>query len=556
MRDISPSERFEEVCHALADPSIYPHPAPSIERIETHISVVFLAGDFVYKLKKPVDFGFLDYRCLGARWRYCHLEVQLNQRLSHGIYDGVVAVRKKRSGGYELSTENRTPCCGEVVEYAVRMKRLPEEASLRRLILEGKATENDMRDLGRRLASFYDLSERSAEIDEYGRAGTISGNMEENFTQLAPFVGSLVEADKWDFIREASRAFFQSRLCVFDRRISKGRVRDGHGDLRTEHVYFLDGIQIIDCIEFNDRFRYGDVMADLAFLHMDIADLGRSDLSLAMLEAYSREASDPDLYTVLDFYTAYRAVVKLKVACLRHGEVEDAEEKRRIAGEAASFLRHAFRYAVQFSRPTLWVFCGLPATGKSTVSGTVSHALSMAAIQSDVERKRMLARATEESNVVAYGTGIYRAELRGLVYAEMLGKAYDVLKGGQSVILDATFSKRHWRDEARRLAADLDTGILFVECRAPMDVIRERLRERERGAGASDARMRHLPHIVQEFEPFGPEEESTLIRVDADEAPPSRLHRLLAQAYALKSAQTDAAIARFGEGKENADQRP
>ena len=268
----------------MASPAFYPHRVSMLERRETHISVVFLTGDFVYKLKKPIDFGFLDYTGLNTRRRMCELEVKLNQRLSRDVYLGVVPLSRKDDGFLFGDS-------GEVVEYAVKMKQLPDDASLSSLIVSGRVTPEEMRRLGKLLAEFYATAERSRQIDRYGASRAIEVNTEENFRQLAPFIGSLVEKERFDFVMASSRAFLPDCATLFDRRISEGRIRDGHGDLRAEHVYFLDRIQIIDCIEFNERFRYGDTAIDLAFLHMDVERLGRSELSLKMLDGYADPAS-------------------------------------------------------------------------------------------------------------------------------------------------------------------------------------------------------------------------------------------------------------------------
>ncbi len=286
---MSELKRFEQVCVAMADPAFYPHPVSKLERRDTHISAVFLTGDFVYKLKKPVDFGFLDYTGLDTRRRMCELEVELNQRLSHGVYLGVVPIGRDE-GGFHFGDG------GEVVEYAVEMKQLPDEFSLSNLIVSGKAKPDAMLRLGRLLADFYATIEHNEQIDRYGSPEAIEVNTEENFRQLWPYVGNLLRKDRFDFIMEAGRGFFRDRGGLFQRRITEGRICDGHGDLRAEHIYFLDEPQIIDCIEFNRRFRYGDRAVDLAFLHMDLERLGRADLSLAMLNGYMESSGDYGIY--------------------------------------------------------------------------------------------------------------------------------------------------------------------------------------------------------------------------------------------------------------------
>lgn len=524
-------ELFEEVCAAMARSDIYPRAASRLERRDTHISAVFLTEEWVYKLKKPVDFGFLDFSNLAARKRFCELETLLNQRLSHDVYAGVVKISRDEKGGFSLDGP------GEAVEYAVKMRRLPDEAGLDRLLAEKRASASDMEMLGRRLADFYEHSARNAEIDRYGQPEAIEFNMEENFEQVGPFVGRLIGEEEWEFVRQASRTFFECRANLFRRRVETGRIRDGHGDLRSEHIYFHDGIQIIDCIEFNDRFRYGDVVADLSFLHMDLEHRGRPDLSRAVLAAYAVRADDPAAYALLDFYATYRAIVKVKVACLRSTEVESAAEQKALKELSQGYINDAYRYAVQFSRPTLWVFTGLPATGKSSLAARVAEALDLTLLASDRIRDEMAWPERSAKGVVPYDQGVYRQEYRNLVYARMLGLAQECIKSGRSVILDATFSSHKWRDEATRLAENLDSNLLFVECLAGEETIRARLKRRESEANLSDARVEHLSEILGRYELLAEVPEEAHLRARTEQPFEKTFEDLLSEAYAKKCAQ-------------------
>ncbi len=529
---------FENVCRAMADPAFYPHRVSSLERRETHISVVFLTGDVVYKLKKPVNFGFLDYSELKTRQRMCELEVKLNQRLSQGVYLGVVPL--SREGGKFKFGDG-----GEVVEYAVKMKQLPDEASLSSLVAGAAVGPDEMSRLGRRLADFYAAAERGEQIDSYGGCQVIELNTEENFRQLAPFVGSVLEKERFDFIMESSRGFFKDHGSVFKRRVVEGRICDGHGDLRAEHIYFLDRIQIIDCIEFNERFRYGDCAVDLAFVHMDLERLGRPELSLAILNGYTESSRDYGIYTLLDFYSCYRAVVKVKISCLSATELEEGPGKLEMQSRAVQYLDVAFRYSVQFARQTLYVLCGLPGTGKSTYAKKLHHAFDMDLFRSD-EVRRELPEYSSRRGPVPFGTGMYRPEMRGRVYSRLLSIVQDELKKGRSVIVDATFSMRKWREEAVRLAEDLDANIIFLECRCSRETLLERLgRRREGKDGKSDARPEHLGGFVDEFEIINelPPERHTRIKTEGEIE--ANLRTILSGIYSQKRAQVEQVIARL-----------
>jgi uncharacterized protein len=530
---------FERICSAMLNPEFYPHGVRGVERRDTHISAVFLTGDWVYKLKKPVNFGFLDFRSLESRERFCRQEVLLNQRLSHGVYDSVVEIRQEASGRYFLNG------VGEVVEFAVRMKELPDRACLQSMILSPEQVdsapdawlEQQMLALGQRLARFYGQSERSPAIDQYGLPQRVSFNMEENFEQIDPFVVDLVPREHWEFIREVSRAFFRDHETLLLRRVAEGRICDGHGDLRTDHIYLVDGIQIIDCIEFNERFRYGDAALDLAFLHMDFDHLGRQDLSLQVLDAYVKQATDPGIFALLDFYAAYRAIVKLKVSCLHFSELHNPEGCTSLRRQAVAYLQQAYRYAIQFSRPTLWVCLGLPATGKSSLAGGLGAVFSMKVFQTDRIRKEQEGVELLEERVVPYDSGMYKRERRHRVYASMMVLAMEELKHGRSVVLDGSFSQRKWREQVQLLAEDLDANLIFVFCSCDEAVIRCRLQARQGTANVSDARLEHLPRMMEEFEALDEISTDRLIRVNTNEIPDDTLRHVVSEGYGLKGIQ-------------------
>ena len=530
-------DTFEHICRAMARPDFYPHPVSKLERRETHISVVFLTGDFVYKLKKPVDFGFLDYTALETRRRMCDVEVRLNQRLSGGVYLGVVSFGEE-GDGFRLKEG------GEGVEYAVRMRQLPDEASLSNLIAEGRATSNDMTLLGKRLAEFYRTAGRGEQIEKFGGSQVIEFNTGENFRQLEPFVGDLLDRERFEFVEEASLGFLRDRAKLFHGRVEEGKIRDGHGDLRAEHVYFLDRIQVIDCVEFSDRLRYGDCAVDLAFLHMDVERLGRPDLSLAMLRGYTDASGDYGVYTVLDFYSCYRALVKAKVSCLSAGGTSESVKRREMEKQAAGYFDLAFRYAVRFARPTLYILCGLPGAGKSAWAKRVSDIFELSLFRSDVVRKD-LPEYGEHSGPVAFGTGIYRPEMRKRAYSRLLAAAQDELKKGASAVLDATFSKRKWREEAVRLAEDLDANIMFLECVGSHGTLLERLGRREGKEGKSDARPEHLPGLLKEFEALDELSAERRVTIDTEAPVEANLASMLSSVYSKKGLQVERIIRRL-----------
>jgi len=497
-----PPDDHEAVCRAMAEPAIYPHPVTGLRRVDTHISTVFLTGKWAYKLKKPLDLGFLDFTTLAKRRLACRREVALNRRFSNGVYDGLLTVTAERDGGFVLDGR------GRAVQAAVRMRQLPEAASLRQGLLNGRMREKEIRRIGVFLAHCHAAAARSRAIDRFGGQKTIAFNCRENLVQIAPFAGPVVDPQRLAFIDQASLSFLKNRRAVFRRRRSEGRIRDGHGDLRCEHIYFYRGIQVIDCIEFNQRFRYGDVALDLAFLTMDMTHLGFADFTRCLLEAYALTAEDPGLFAVLDFYAAYRAMVRLKIACLVASQMPGVDKPR---SEARLYLDQAYRYALQFSRPVLWVVCGLPASGKSTLARALHQALDWDWIRSDALRDPC---RPADGGIPAYGQACYRRQWRDRVYARLLGEVQQRLKAGASVIADATFSRRKWRREAARLAADLAAGLVFIHCRCDEATARQRLARRRDGQDVSDARLSHWPELRDEFEPVTEIRPETLVEVN------------------------------------------
>lgn len=531
----SPS-RLDAILRAMTDPAFYPHDVSRIEIRQTHISAVLLTGQWVYKLKKPKNLGFLDFRKLADRERFCRREAELNGRLSSGVYAGVVGIHEDDRGRLSFGPG------GRVIEYAVKMRQLPDEANLARLLESGEFTDDRLQALGGVLAAFHAGALRSPDIDGFGDPELIRFNMEENFEQIGPYVPGLLDADKWEFIRQVSRAFWQDHQDLFRHRVRSGRIRDGHGDLRADHVYLHEGIQIIDCIEFNDRFRYGDTALDLAFLKMDLDRLGFAEAARSLVAFYARAASDPEVYALLDFYAAYRALVRLKVSCMSMDQA-DEDRRARLQSDIRAYLGLAFRYALSFGRPTLWVFCGLPASGKSTLAERTAAALFMPLFSSDTVRKED--GETPGASVVPIDAGPYRPLLRGRIYARLLNLAMERLRSGSSVVLDATFSESRWRRSAIQLAEDLTTDIVFAHCVCSTATLKRRLAMRDASPGASDARLFHLDEMQKRYEGFDSSFEDTYLRIDTDDTVESCLHILLSGAHALKTKQAERVAGRL-----------
>jgi aminoglycoside phosphotransferase family enzyme/predicted kinase len=486
--------------------------ATSVELRETHISWVFLHKHTVFKVKKPVSFGFLDFTDLESRRAACEAEVTLNARLAPNVYLGVVPVTRDELGAHQIRGR------GAVVDWAVQMRRLPDavRADVR---LEANQLEwRELESLAVCLARFHAAAPGGEHIDPYGRVESVAKNVRENFAQAHGALQHLVSEAQQQEIEKWQLSFLTQHEPLFNQRIQSGKIRDGHGDLRLEHVYFEEHAlpTVIDCIEFNERFRFGDVCADVAFLSMDLAWHGRSDLKERFLAAYARESNDYDLYGVVDFYESYRAYVRAKVSALGYSSAALAfEVRRRLEAEA----RRYFLLALASERPPLEdrrviAVGGLIATGKSTLAEALAAELAVVVISSDRTRKFLKGVALEQELHAAPWEGAYTEELTEQVYTELFRQASVVLASGRSVVIDASFRTRKLRDQARALAARAGVPFVLVECRAPEALLRARLSERASGPSISDGRLEILGDFSARYEAVGELEPKQHVVVD------------------------------------------
>jgi aminoglycoside phosphotransferase family enzyme/predicted kinase len=494
---------------------------PRWERAETHISRVFLTSDEAYKLKKPVELGFLDFRSLDQRRSACEAEVRLNARLAPDVYRGVVPVRKGADGRLRAGHGVK----GELADWAVVMRRLSDARRADRLLESGALGGEDVDAVAACLARFHASAPAAVQGPD-----VVLRNIEENFAQTKDGIFRYVAPAEAEEIAGWQRAFFADHRRIFEERERTGRVRDGHGDLRLEHVYFEDGrITVLDCIEFNERFRVGDVCSDVAFLSMDLAWHGAVHLAERLLASYARESNDFDLYTLVDFYEGYRAYVRGKIC---HFLANDAGAPLGVREHAAHQARRYFLLALSADRrallgPSVVAVGGTIASGKSTVAREIGAATSAPVICADRTRKFMLGVGATERLPEAPWSGAYDPELTVRVYAEVLRRARVVLDSGRPVVLDASFRSAGMRAMARELAEERGVPFWFVECRASEDACRVRLRERERQESVSDGRLAIFDAFSAHFEPVTEIAKEAHIVVDTTR-PLGETRRLLA----------------------------
>jgi aminoglycoside phosphotransferase family enzyme/predicted kinase len=469
---------------ALSVASAYPYPVAAVAVRQTHISIVFLAGPFAYKIKKPVSLGFLDFSTLTKRRHFCDEEVRLNRRLAQGVYHGVVPVTRAGTG---LRFEGDE----ELVEWAVKMTRLPDEATLRAGVERGAVGPDVIEAVARKVARFHAGAESNPHIASFGTFEVVAGNVRENFDQSAGLIGTTVAPAVFARLREVTEAELNRMRSLIAHRARTGMTRDTHGDLHLDHVYHFpdrhppDDLVVVDCIEFNERFRYADPVADMAFLVMDLLFHGRRDLAEVFACTYFAESGDRDGQALLPFYTSYRAVVRAKVEGieLTEKEIPEAERAAAMVRARAHWLLALGELDEPRRRPCLVLVGGLPGTGKSTLARGLAERAGFTVIRSDAVRKE-LASAAE---LAAPGAGLYTPEWTQRTYRECLRRAECLLFEGGRVIVDATF-----REERRRrdfLAAARRWGVpgLVLLCEAPPVTARQRLETRRGDLSDADA---------------------------------------------------------------------
>jgi aminoglycoside phosphotransferase family enzyme/predicted kinase/CBS domain-containing protein len=484
----------------LLRPEAYDPPRPTaIELVETHISWVFLADDEVFKVKRPVNLGFVDFRSVEQRRAACEAEVRLNARLAPNVYRGVVAVRRDDEGRCALFGQ------GPVVDWAVHMLRLPDAQRADILLERGLLTVGIVDAIARRIAVFHAVAHCDQSTARFATPEAVERNVAENFEQLQDRIDRYIAAPQAEAIARWQLAFVRGHDSLFRKRIAAGRARDGHGDLRLEHVYLPSSGEptILDCIEFSDRFRFGDVCADVAFLSMDLAAHGRVDLAERLIATYARESGDFDLYPLVDFYESYRACVRGKIAALvaDDGDV-DVIARRRAEDDARRYLLLALSAEGRPLVPgALIAVGGIIASGKSTVAERASLDWGLPVIDADGTRKALLGlKATRPVREKAW-EGAYDPAFTEQVYAEVLRRAEQVLISGRGVIIDASFRSRAAREAARELAGRYHVPFRFVECRADENASRARLAARARGSSVSDGRIEIFDAFRASFEP-------------------------------------------------------
>jgi aminoglycoside phosphotransferase family enzyme/predicted kinase len=484
-----------ELIEALTEPAAYPYQVEKVEVVQTHISVVFLAGPFVYKLKKPVKPGFLDFSTLEKRRHFCEEEVRLNRRLAPDVYLGIVPIA-------EGQKQVRLEGTGHVIEWAVKMVRLSDEATLHARLERGQVDVPLAEAFACRIARFHRTAEAAGHVAGFE---AVSNNVLGVLNQSLSQKGITINTGVYQRVRHLTEDTLARLRPVIETRAARGMTRDCHGDLHLDHVYYSperrspDDLIIVDCIEFNERFRFIDPVADMAFAAMDFTFHGRRDLAQAFAEAYFRESGDDEGHILLPLYSSYRAAVRGSVDGMKLAETEVPEAERRRARNSshAHWLLALGEIEQPAKRPCLLLVGGLPGTGKSTLAQALAAHAGFEVIRSDAVRKELAGVPIEQR---AHMT-LYSPEWNERTYAACLAQAERHLFEGRRVLIDATFRQERHRRSFLESAQRCGVPAALIICKADPGVVRQRLQLRRHDVSDADWSIHQM--AAKRWEPFG-----------------------------------------------------
>ncbi len=497
------SNSLPPLISSLLQSTAYPHAVDAIRILETHISWVLLTGGFAYKVKKPVNLGFLDFSTLPRRRHFCEEELRLNQRFSEDLYLEVVSVQQVGSQ-IKVTGEDQ----GHTIEYAVRMRQFPQADLANEMLQAGRLSAVELNDFAMSLARFHQQA-RLSPIHRDDSVSSARSSALENFAHLDQIdwdeniLKSLGKLQVW------SISTFNNLVEAFRDRSEGGFVCDCHGDLHLGNiVWWKNRLTPFDCIEFNQQFRQIDVMSEIAFLVMDLDDHQRSDLAASFLNAYLEQTGDYAGLWVLTFYLVYRSMVRAKVVAIRlqQGHLTDSECEV-LMRQCESYLDLATRYT-QEKTPTLAITCGLSGSGKTTGSDFLIRQSGFVRIRSDVERKRLFGLSPLERGPNDIASGIYSQDANARTEERLLAAATDAIQAGFSVIVDATFLRLSQRRAFMELAEEEDVPFQIYYFEAEHDLLRRRIQQRQHSnTDASDATVDVLEHQIEIQEMFSEDEQ-------------------------------------------------
>ena len=501
----------QQLLSALQNPQLYNHAVTKIELIETHISWVILTGPYAYKIKKPVDLGFLNFSTLAHRKHYCELELSLNRRLAPDYYLEVITI----TGSYHHPLLNGD---GAAIEYALKMVQFPQEAELDKELAAGKLDESSMDLLAEKVSDFHQKISVANKSQTFGDLDHVHQPVLNCYSDILKRVNENEIINRVKALRSWSCSEFENLKTVFLSRKETGFVRECHGDLHLRNIAIVDDEVIaFDCIEFNEDLRWNDVISECAFLIMDLDAHQNSELGSRFLNRYLELTGDYLGLKVLRYYLVYRAIVRAMVSCIRFSQ-EDIDESESTS-EYAEFVKYidlAQRY-IDTQQSKLFITHGLSGSGKTTVSQILLQVYPAIRVRSDIERKRMWGVKERQRDKQDFQQGIYSATSSEQTYQILLTFAEQLLLAGFSVIVDATFLKSQQRDMFRKLAESINVDYTILHCYAPLNVMQNRIVQRSKDdKDASDADLIVLEYQRRQVEKFTEEEDKFVIEINTE----------------------------------------
>ncbi|WP_448682940.1 bifunctional aminoglycoside phosphotransferase/ATP-binding protein [Pseudomonas nicosulfuronedens] len=496
---------------ALQNPALFPHPVEGFRVIETHISWVLLTGSYVYKIKKPVNFGFLDFTDLAQRKHFCEEELRLNQRLTDGLYLDVIAITGSETAP-QLGGE------GPAIEYMIQCREFPQDQLLSEVQARGELSAQHIDGLAKQIANFHLRTPVVPTEHPLGTPEACMAPVRQNFEQIRPMLSDKADLLQLEALEAWAESSYERLHGVFEQRKANGFIRECHGDIHLGNAAIIDGkVVLFDCIEFNEPFRFTDVTADYAFLAMDLEDRGLKCLSRRFVSQYLEDTGDYQSLALLNFYKAYRALVRAKIALFSLAHQTDAVQKAATLRQYRNYANLAESYSAIPSR-FLAVTLGVSAVGKSQVALRLVEALGAIRLRSDVERKRLFGEQQADQQGQLKG-GIYDAEATTATYRRLNELAVDILRAGYPVVLDATFLKREQRVAAWEIAEETGVPFLILDCQAPEAVIAGWLAQRQsEGNDPSDATLEVIRAQLASRDELSAEEQQHSKRVDTPDA--------------------------------------
>lgn len=500
-----------DLVQQMLQPGFYPHRVREpVQLIQTHISFVLLTGDYTYKIKKPVNFGFLDYSTLEKRLHFCTQELLMNRRTAPEIYLEVLPItqtgdRFKLGSNLQSTNGGETP----VVEYTLKMREFPQDSLFLSLLERGQLTEELMENLGREVAKFHSTTISDDYIRKFGEVSQIRTAIDNNYLISKKYIGGPQTQTQYQGTKNYTDSFFTENQKLFNRRIADNKIRECHGDLHLRNIAFWQNkILLFDCIEFNEPFRFVDVMYDVAFTVMDLEARGHQELGNAFLNTYIEQTGDWEGLQLLPLYLSRQAYVRAKVTSLMLDDTAiSTAEKSEISQTAAHYYQLAWEYTKP-RRGKLTLMSGLSGSGKSTVARYLARRTGAIHIRSDAVRKHLGGIALNERG----GQDLYSDEMTAKTYSRLLELGIILADRGWNVILDAKFDRQNWRTNAINLAQSRTLPLQIIHCTAPIEVLRERLQQRR--GDIADATAELLSSQQAASEPFAESEQIYVKIVD------------------------------------------